>query len=99
MVLLGPCRPGVAYLTRAQRASLGVVISASHNAVSRQRHRFFGAPGTKLPDAWEARGERALAEPPVGGLASLGKARSWTMRRALYRVLQSTFPQDLTSRA
>ncbi|MFZ8940000.1 MAG: phosphoglucosamine mutase, partial [Burkholderiaceae bacterium] len=33
VLLLGPVpTPAVAYLTRAQRADLGVVISASHNA-------------------------------------------------------------------
>ena len=54
VVLLGPLpTPGVAYLTRAQRASLGVVISASHNAFPDNGIKFFSAQGTKLPDAWE----------------------------------------------
>ena len=47
VVLLGPLpTPGVAYLTRAQRASLGVVISASHNAFSDNGIKFFSAQGT-----------------------------------------------------
>ena len=48
VVLLGPLpTPGVAYLTRAQRASLGVVISASHNAYPDNGIKFFSAQGTK----------------------------------------------------
>ena len=54
VVLLGPLpTPGVAYLTRAQRASLGVVISASHNPFEDNGIKFFSAQGSKLPDAWE----------------------------------------------
>jgi len=74
VVLLGPLpTPGVAYLTRAQRASLGVVISASHNAYPDNGIKFFSAQGTKLPDAWEQQVEAALAEPPhVGRFGLLG---------------------------
>ncbi|RYF83902.1 MAG: phosphoglucosamine mutase [Comamonadaceae bacterium] len=51
VVLLGPLpTPGVAYLTRAQRASLGVVISASHNPFADNGIKFFSAQGTKLSD-------------------------------------------------
>ena len=62
VVLLGPLpTPGVAYLTRAQRASLGVVISASHNAYPDNGIKFFSAQGTKLPDEWEQQVEAARA--------------------------------------
>jgi phosphoglucosamine mutase len=77
VVLLGPVpTPAVAYLTRAQRASLGVVISASHNPFADNGIKFFSAQGTKLPDDWELAVEAALAEDPVWvDAASLGKAR------------------------
>ncbi len=77
VVLLGPVpTPAVAYLTRAQRASLGVVISASHNPFADNGIKFFSALGTKLPDEWELAVEAALAEDPVWvDAASLGKAR------------------------
>ena len=77
VVLLGPVpTPAVAYLTRAQRASLGVVISASHNPFDDNGIKFFSALGTKLPDAWELAVESALAEPPVwADSANLGKTR------------------------
>ena len=53
VVLLGPVpTPAVAYLTRSQRASLGVVISASHNPYDDNGIKFFSAKGKKLSDEW-----------------------------------------------
>ncbi len=77
VVLLGPVpTPAVAYLTRAQRASLGVVISASHNPFADNGIKFFSAQGNKLPDDWELAVEAALDETPVWvDSASLGKTR------------------------
>jgi phosphoglucosamine mutase len=77
VVLLGPVpTPAVAYLTRAQRASLGVVISASHNPFADNGIKFFSAQGTKLPDDWELAVEAALDESPVWvDSANLGKTR------------------------
>jgi phosphoglucosamine mutase len=82
VVLLGPVpTPGVAYLTRAQRASLGVVISASHNPFADNGIKFFSAQGTKLPDAWELAVEAALAEPPVWVDSARWASRAgWTTR-------------------
>lgn len=52
--LLGPMpTPAVAYLTRAFRASAGIVISASHNPYDDNGVKFFSGDGTKLPDAVE----------------------------------------------
>ena len=99
VVLLGPLpTPGVAYLTRAQRASLGVVISASHNAFPDNGIKFFSAQGTKLPDQWESEVETALGEPPVwADSANLGKARRLDDAAGRYiEFCKSTFPQDLT---
>jgi phosphoglucosamine mutase len=99
VVLLGPLpTPGVAYLTRAQRASLGVVISASHNPYPDNGIKFFSAQGTKLPDEWEQAVEAALEEPPSwADSASLGKARRLDDASGRYiEFCKSTFPNDLT---
>lgn len=99
VVLLGPLpTPGVAYLTRAQRASLGVVISASHNPFQDNGIKFFSAHGTKLPDAWEMAVESALEEAPVWvDSASLGKARRLDDAAGRYiEFCKSTFPSELT---
>ena len=101
VVLLGPLpTPGVAYLTRAQRASLGVVISASHNAFQDNGIKFFSARGTKLPDSWEEQVEAALEEPPVWADShSLGKARRLDDAAGRYiEFCKSTFANDLTLR-
>ena len=63
VLLSGPLpTPGVAYLTRALRLDLGVVISASHNPFADNGVKFFSAQGEKLPDEWELEVEAMLAE-------------------------------------
>ena len=99
VVLLGPLpTPGVAYLTRAQRASLGVVISASHNAFDDNGIKFFSAHGTKLSDAWEMDVESALDEAPVwADSANLGKAKRLDDAAGRYiEFCKSTFSNELT---
>ncbi len=74
-----------AYLTRAFRVDLGVVISASHNPFDDNGIKFFSASGEKLPDAWEQRVETALAEPAQWvGSTELGKARRLDDARGRY---------------
>jgi len=99
VVLLGPVpTPAVAYLTRAQRASLGVVISASHNPFADNGIKFFSAQGTKLSDAWEEAVEAALLEDPVWvASADLGKTRRLDDAAGRYiEFCKSTFSNDLT---
>jgi phosphoglucosamine mutase len=99
VVLLGPLpTPGVAYLTRAQRASLGVVISASHNPFADNGIKFFSAQGTKLPDDWEIAVEAALELPPQWvDSANLGKTTRLEDAAGRYiEFCKSTFPTALT---
>ena len=99
VVLLGPLpTPGVAYLTRTQRATLGVVISASHNPFADNGIKFFSAQGTKLSDEWELDVEAELDEAPVwADSASLGKTRRLDDAAGRYiEFCKSTFANDLT---
>ncbi len=99
VVLLGPLpTPGVAYLTRAQRASLGVVISASHNPFDDNGIKFFSAQGTKLSDNWEQDVENTLLEAPVWvDSANLGKTRRLDDAAGRYiEFCKSTFANNLT---
>ncbi len=99
VMLLGPLpTPGVAYLTRAQRAQLGIVISASHNPYPDNGIKFFSAQGNKLPDQWEEDVEAALAEEPQWvGSAELGKAQRLDDAAGRYiEFCKSTFASDLS---
>ncbi len=101
VVLLGPLpTPGVAYLTRAQRATLGVVISASHNAFADNGIKFFSAQGAKLDDAWEQAVEAELESAPVWvESAALGKTRRLEDAGGRYiEFCKSTFAPDLSLR-
>ena len=99
VMLLGPLpTPGVAYLTRTQRASLGVVISASHNPYQDNGIKFFSAQGSKLPDSWEEEVEKALTAAPVWVESeALGKTRRLDDAAGRYiEFCKSTVGQDLT---
>jgi phosphoglucosamine mutase len=101
VLLTGPLpTPGVAYLTRALRLSLGVVISASHNPYGDNGIKFFSARGEKLPDAWEQQVEAALEEQPAWvDSGSLGKARKLEDARGRYiEFCKSTFSSELSLR-
>ena len=100
-LLTGPLpTPGVAYLTRALRLDLGVVISASHNAYPDNGIKFFSAKGEKLPDAWEQAVEAALDETPQwADSANLGKASRLRDARGRYvEFCKSTVDKDLSLR-
>lgn len=99
VLLSGPLpTPGVAYLTRALRLDLGVVISASHNAYPDNGIKFFSAQGEKLPDDWEQAVEQALNESPHWvSAAELGRARRVDDARGRYvEFCKSTFGNDLS---
>lgn len=99
VLLTGPLpTPGVAYLTRALRLDLGVVISASHNAYADNGIKFFSARGEKLPDDWERQVEAALADGPHWvDSAQLGRAKRIDDARGRYvEFCKSTFGNDLS---
>jgi len=99
VLLTGPLpTPGVAYMTRALRLSLGLVISASHNPYGDNGIKFFSARGEKLPDAWEQQVEAALELAPSWVDSSrLGKARRLDDARGRYiEFCKSTFSHELS---
>ncbi len=99
VLMTGPLpTPGVAYLTRALRQSLGVVISASHNPFADNGIKFFSAHGEKLPDDWEMAVEAALNDAPQWvDSASLGRVRRVEDARGRYiEFCKATFPNHLS---
>jgi len=94
-LLLGPLpTPGIAYLTQALNADLGVVISASHNPYYDNGIKFFDKHGEKLPDDVEERIEAFLSEPAITRESSLlGKAKRVDSAREDYQQFAlSTVP-------
>jgi phosphoglucosamine mutase len=101
VLLSGPLpTPGVAYLTRALRLDLGLVISASHNPYGDNGIKFFSAGGEKLPDEWELSVESALEEAPHwADSAGLGRARRVDDASGRYiEFCKSTVPSSLSLR-
>ncbi len=98
VLLLGPLpTPGIAYLTQCFEASLGVVISASHNRYEDNGIKFFDGAGAKLSDDVELEIECFLGQPAITlESQSLGSAKRIDTARVRYQEFcASTFPDDL----
>jgi phosphoglucosamine mutase len=93
--------PGVAYLTRAERADAGVVISASHNPYEDNGLKVFSPSGQKLDDAAEAAIERDLKAPAsdfppvVGGMPTPDADRTAQLRAAYLSFLRDEVGRGL----
>jgi phosphoglucosamine mutase len=77
--------PGVAYLTDALGADVGVVISASHNPMPDNGIKFLARGGVKLDDALEREIEALVGQPwdrPVG--ADVGRVTPYARSVAEY---------------
>ena len=101
VLLTGPLpTPGVAYLTRALRLDLGVVISASHNPYGDNGIKFFSSRGEKLPDGFELEVEAMLEQAPQWVDSSgLGRARRVDDAGGRYvEFCKSTVVKDLSLR-
>ena len=101
VTLLGPMpTPAVAMLTRSQKASAGIVISASHNPFSDNGIKFFNADGGKLSDEVELQIEAQLGQPmETVPSAELGKATRLSDAPGRYvEFCKNTFPAALSLR-
>jgi len=99
VTLLGPMpTPAVAMLTRSQKASAGIVISASHNAYPDNGVKFFDGAGSKFSDELELEIERMLSEPmETVPSADLGKASRMVDAPGRYvEFCKNTFPGKLS---
>ncbi len=101
VVQLGPMpTPAVAMLTRAMRADLGVMISASHNTFQDNGIKLFGPDGYKLSDAREAEIEARMNKwtpAMLSGSRELGRAKRIESARARYvEFVKRTVSRDLS---
>lgn len=88
VVLCGPIpTPAIAYLTRAQRADAGVVISASHNPYHDNGIKFFSDSGTKLPDEVELEIEAEL-DKGFSCVESQELGKAWRLEDAAGRYIE-----------
>lgn len=98
VALLGPLpTPGIAYMTQALEADLGVVISASHNPYFDNGIKFFDRHGGKLSDSVELAIEALLGEQVITRESShLGRARRLESALEQYqRFCMATLPEGL----
>ena len=97
--LVGPLpTPGIALLTRSQKADAGIVISASHNPYFDNGIKFFNGQGSKLSDELELQIE-AMIDSPMKTVDSdrLGKASRIADAAGRYiEYCKSTFPDELS---
>ncbi len=99
VILLGPMpTPAIAYLTMAQRATAGIVISASHNPYHDDGVKFFNGSGFKLADETEVEIETMIARPlTMVESESIGKATRMDDAKGRYiEFCKSSIPFNTT---
>ena len=97
--LLGPLpTPGIALLTRTQKADVGIVISASHNPYFDNGIKFFDGQGSKLSEELEVQIEAMIERHMVTvDSEQLGKASRIVDAAGRYvEYCKSTFPDELS---
>lgn len=101
VLLLGPMpTPAVAMLTRAMRADVGVMISASHNPYQDNGIKLFGPDGYKLDDEKEMEIDRLIDNLSADLLAlpvNIGHAKRIESGRARYvEFAKRTLKRDIS---
>lgn len=96
--LTGPIpTPAIAYLTKALRAHIGVVISASHNLYQDNGIKFFSSNGLKLDDEIELEIEKTIDGIENLDSENIGKAKRLDDAQGRYvEFCKNTFPKDLS---
>ncbi len=93
--------PGIAFLTKHERADAGIVISASHNPYQDNGIKVFSADGFKLSDRQEGMLEKLILDGRLADLlpasADIGRTAWVEDADARYAAfLRSAFPADLS---
>ncbi len=101
VLLVGPMpTPAVAFLVRAMRADMGVMISASHNPYLDNGIKLFGPDGYKLSDDIEREIETLMQsdmQPLLSAPEKIGRAKRLDDAPGRYiEFVKSTFPRDIT---
>lgn len=101
VLLVGPMpSPAVAFLTRAMRADLGVMISASHNPYQDNGLKLFGPDGYKLSDKVELAIEAHMDDDMAALYVApekIGRAKRLDDAPGRYiEHVKSTFPKHLS---
>ena len=96
--LTGPIpTPAIAYLTKALRAQIGVVISASHNLYQDNGIKLFSSNGLKLDDEIELKIEKTIDGIENLDSENIGKAKRVDDAQGRYvEFCKNTFPKDLS---
>lgn len=106
VVLVGPMpTPAVSMITKAFRADLGVMISASHNPYYDNGIKFFDSKGFKLLDSVQNEIENLVGKELISGFLSnkvasedkIGRAKRLEDASGRYiEFVKNTFPKDLS---
>ena len=93
---------GLAMLTKAMKANMGIMITASHNAYYDNGLKLFGPDGLKLSDKIEKKIENLIDKKIENNLSEpkeLGRVkRLETANKNYIRILKKNFPNDFNLR-